>query len=109
MGASSVPEETHSPYKLCAFCEQPLLPEQRPFIQVENGEEAHLVCWSKHQDSAPPTASEAERQLAWEKLCDENDWHCRICGALPELGQQFDNNLCDDCRFSLKNFDPTSS
>lgn len=102
-------EETHSSYKLCPFCEQQLLPEQRPFIQLENAEEAHLLCWRKRQDYTPPTAPESAKQLAWEKFCTENGWSCRICGALPEVGHQLENNLCDDCKFSLKNFDSTDS
>jgi hypothetical protein len=73
--------------KMCAICEQPILPEQLPSIQLKNGDDAHLLCWRKTQDTTPTGASESARQLAWQELCVENGWSCRICGALPELGQ----------------------
>ena len=100
-------EATHSPMKMCAICEQPILPEQFPSIPLKNGDEAHLLCWRKTQDTTPTGVSESARQLAWRELCVENGWSCRICGALPELGQQFENNLCEDCKISLRNYDPT--
>jgi len=28
---------------------------------------------------------------------------CRICEAVPERGQQFADNLCDDCRKIARN------
>jgi hypothetical protein len=47
--------------------------------------------------------------IAWENLCLEKGWCCRICGALPEIGKQFENDLCEDCRLTLRNYDPTVS
>lgn len=51
------------------------------------------------------TTEEEERRkaTAWEGLCRENGWCCRLCGALPELGKQFEDTLCEDCRLSVKN------
>ena len=93
--------------KTCAICEQPLS-EEDSTIRLENGEEAHLLCQSKSQDAAPAAnASDPAKQLAWQQLCEENGWRCRICGGLPEIGQQFENNVCEDCKISLRNYDPT--
>jgi len=93
--------------KTCAICEQPIFSEEHPTIQLENGEEAHLLCWGKSQDTAGAKPPDAAKQLAWQQLCEENGWRCRICGAVPELGQQFENNICEDCKISLRNYDPT--
>lgn len=50
------------------------------------------------------TEDEKRRKAAaWEGLCRENDWCCRFCGALAELGEQFEDALCEDCRLSVKN------
>ena len=46
---------------------------------------------------------ERRKDAAWESLCQENGWCCRVCGATPELGKQFENSLCEDCRLSMKN------
>lgn len=43
----SVREETH-PIKICVVCKRPILPEQRPSVQVENGEEVHIDCWLEY-------------------------------------------------------------
>ena len=40
-------EETH-PIKICVVCKRPILPEQRPAVQVENGEEVHVECWNTY-------------------------------------------------------------
>ena len=32
---------------------------------------------------------EHEKDAAWTKLCTENGWICRICGAVPERGSDF--------------------
>jgi len=104
-----VQEATQSAMKKCAICEQPILPEHLPCAQLENGEEAHLVCWKKNQSAPQTEPLTHEKQVAWEKLCEEKGWSCRICGALPDLGQQFENNLCEDCKLSLGNYDPTVS
>jgi len=47
--------------------------------------------------------SERRKDVAWENLCRENGWACRICGTTPERGKQFANGLCEDCRLSIKN------
>lgn len=52
---------------------------------------------------------ERRKDTAWESLAFENGWSCRICGANPELGMQFGDYLCEDCRLSLGNYDPTAS
>jgi hypothetical protein len=52
---------------------------------------------------------ERRKDIAWENLALENGWCCRICGAIPELGVRFKDNLCEDCRLSLGNYDPTAS
>jgi len=52
---------------------------------------------------------ERRRDIAWEAHCLENGWSCRFCGAIPDVGTQFENNLCEDGRLSLRNYDPTAS
>jgi len=52
---------------------------------------------------------ERQKAIAWENLSLEKGWCCRICGVIPELGKQFENNLCEDCKLSLRNYDPTVS
>jgi len=52
---------------------------------------------------------ERRKDIAWDHLSLENGWSCRICGAIPDVGVQFENNLCEDCRLSLRNYDPTAS
>ncbi len=52
---------------------------------------------------------ERRKDIAWENLCLEKGWGCRICGVIPEVGMQFKDNLCEDCRLSLRNYDPTAS
>ena len=47
------------------------------------------------------------RESAWHNLCVESGWCCKICGAFPEIGKQFDKNVCDDCGLLLNNYDPT--
>jgi hypothetical protein len=44
-----------------------------------------------------------EKEKIWESLCRECGWVCRICGEVPEEGQQFVDNLCDDCRKMTRN------
>jgi hypothetical protein len=52
-----------------------------------------------------PVTEDAEREKdkAWTNLCRESGWVCRICGAVPQRGQQFTDNLCDDCRKIARN------
>ena len=50
-----------------------------------------------------PEDSERRKDVAWETLCRENCWSCRICGTIPERGKQFEDGLCEDCRLSIKN------
>lgn len=47
--------------------------------------------------------AEHEKDQVWANLCRENAWVCRICGAVPERGQQFTDDLCDDCRKIARN------
>lgn len=46
------------------------------------------------------------RESAWQNLCQESGWQCKVCGALPEIGRQFEKNICEDCQLLLNNFDP---
>jgi hypothetical protein len=50
-----------------------------------------------------PEDPERRKDVAWENLCRESGWTCRICGAIPERGKQFEKGLCEDCRLSIKN------
>ena len=50
-----------------------------------------------------PENLERQKDRAWESLCRQNGWECRICGAVPERGLQFTDNLCDDCRKIMRN------
>jgi len=50
---------------------------------------------------------ERRKDIAWANLSRENGPSCRICGAVPEAGLQLENDLCEDCRLSLRNYDPT--
>ena len=42
--------------------------------------------------------AEREKDRVWADLCRESGWVCRICGAVPERGQRFTDELCDDYR-----------
>ena len=46
---------------------------------------------------------EGRRATVWENLCVENGWSCHICGAFPQIGEQFEKGVCDDCRLTLNN------
>ena len=37
-------EETHPP-TICAVCKRPITAEQRPSVQLPNGEEVHVECY----------------------------------------------------------------
>jgi hypothetical protein len=64
---------------------------------------------SPHCGTGMSTADpERRKDIAWEHLSLENGWSCRICGAIPDVGMRFENNLCEDCRLSLRNYDPTA-
>jgi len=43
------------------------------------------------------------KQKAWEKLCIENGWVCKLCGCSPALGKQLEEQLCEDCRLQMRN------
>ena len=47
--------------------------------------------------------AEREKGKVWANLCRESGLVCRICGAVPEHGQQFTDELCDDCRKIARN------
>lgn len=42
-------EETR-PIKICVVCKLPILPEQRPAVLLENGEEVHVECWNTYDE-----------------------------------------------------------
>jgi len=48
------------------------------------------------------------QEIVWKQLCLDKGWECRLCGAIPEVGKEFENNLCEDCKLSLRNYDPTA-
>lgn len=47
-------EETRPPIVICVHCKLPIMPEQRPSVQLKNGGELHVECYDKYH--------EAERQ-----------------------------------------------
>ena len=47
--------------------------------------------------------AERQKDKAWANLCRESGWVCRICGAVPERGQHFTDDLCGDCRKIARN------
>ena len=47
--------------------------------------------------------AEREKGKVWANPCRESGLVCRICGAVPEHGQQFTDDLCDDCRKIARN------
>jgi len=42
--------------------------------------------------------SEKLKESTWKELCRQYGWLCKMCGAVPELGKQFEDNLCDNCK-----------
>ena len=44
-------EETQQP-KLCAICKLPITKEQRPSVQLRNGDEVHIECYAKREEAA---------------------------------------------------------
>jgi hypothetical protein len=57
--------------------------------------------------SSPET--QPSRESAWQNLCQESGWRCKTCGAFPEIGQQFEKNVCEDCQLLLSNYDPAAN
>jgi len=43
------------------------------------------------------------KEEAWKKLCRESGWVCKVCGATPEVGEEFEGELCEDCRLQIRN------
>jgi len=39
--------------KICALCKRPIEPGQRPSVQMENGDEVHIECFSKLENRSP--------------------------------------------------------
>ena len=46
---------------------------------------------------------ESDSDRIWAATCLAEGWVCKLCGAVPECGKRFDDDLCDDCRLRLKN------
>jgi hypothetical protein len=36
--------------KVCVYCKRPIKPSERPAVELENGEEMHVECYSKQQE-----------------------------------------------------------
>jgi len=43
-------------------------------------------------------------EIAWERLCRDKGWCCRFCSSIPKVGEPFKDNVCEDCRLSMKNY-----
>lgn len=41
-------KETHPP-RICVHCKLPIPKEQRPAIQLKNGDELHFECWEERR------------------------------------------------------------
>jgi hypothetical protein len=48
------------------------------------------------------SSADRDRETAWADLCRQRGWVCEICGAVPELGKKFEDDICDECRLRLK-------
>jgi len=59
--------------------------------------------WGGRRNDVSASNPEKITETACAKLCRERGWVCKVCGAVPALGKQFDADLCDDCTFQLKN------
>lgn len=44
-------KEAHPP-KLCDICKLPITDEQRPAVQLKNGDEVHVECYRKYEEAA---------------------------------------------------------
>ena len=40
------------PLKVCAICKLPITSEQRPSVQLKNGDEVHVDCYAKREEAA---------------------------------------------------------
>ena len=40
------------PLKVCAICKLPITSEQRPSVQLKNGDEVHVECYAKREEAA---------------------------------------------------------
>jgi hypothetical protein len=47
-----VREETQ-PTKICIVCKRPITAEQRPSVQLANGDEIHVECWEAYDKARP--------------------------------------------------------
>lgn len=43
----TVREETQ-PLKICVVCKLPITREQRPSVEMKNGDEVHAECWNEY-------------------------------------------------------------
>jgi len=55
------------------------------------------------------TDADGRDQTIWKDLCLSKGWQCRLCGAIPEIGTEFEKGLCEDCQLSLRNYESTST
>ena len=37
------------PDPICLYCKRPITREQRPSVQLEDGDEVHIECYSEHE------------------------------------------------------------
>lgn len=43
-------KETHKQVVYCAHCKLPITREQRPSVQLKNGDELHVECYEKYKE-----------------------------------------------------------
>ncbi|HKU27651.1 MAG TPA: hypothetical protein VJQ54_19430 [Candidatus Sulfotelmatobacter sp.] len=43
-------EETQKPVVICVHCKLPIMQEQRPSVQFNDGSEVHVECYNEYND-----------------------------------------------------------
>jgi len=47
--------------------------------------------------------------IATQTQARKSGWCSKICGAFPQIGKQFEKNVCEDSQLLLNNYDPTAT